>query len=70
MGTERRNRERRRDFDSRRATASTSLDVTRIEHENLCSQVAENVRVLRRLEQEIQALRELLERPSRLNHAS
>jgi hypothetical protein len=70
MGTERRNRARRRDFERRTGIPGASVDVTRIEHENLCSQVAENVRALRRLEQEVQALRELLERPSRMNQAS
>ena len=70
MGTERRRDERRRRLDRRANRPGTSVDVTRLEHENLCNQVAENVRMLRRIEHEIRTIRGLLERPSRLKDAS
>jgi len=70
MATERRNEERRRHSDRRRDRPGASMDVTRLEHENLCNQVAENVRTLRRIEHEIRVIRKLLERPSRLQDAS
>jgi len=39
----------------RRVLPSRRLDVTRIEHENLCDQMDEVVRLMRRLEAEIRA---------------
>jgi len=61
---ERRARERRnapREPSQDRRAASASLDVTRIEHENLYSQVQQNAEHIRRLETELRRIRELLE---------
>jgi hypothetical protein len=44
--------------------------VTRIEHENLYSQVMENVRALRRIEAEVAAIRAILERRAEFEDAS
>lgn len=51
--TERRIGERRR--------AGESVDVTRIEHENLTRQVEDNILALRRLEAEVRRLRDRLD---------
>jgi hypothetical protein len=66
----RRNIDRRRSVDRRLPRASDSLDVTRIEHENLYNQVMENVRALRRIEAEIAVIRAMLERRAELEDAS
>jgi hypothetical protein len=65
-----RNAERRRSVDRRLARASDSVDVTRIEHENLYNQVMENVRALRRIEAEVAAIRAILERRAEFEDAS
>jgi hypothetical protein len=44
--------------------------VTRIEHENLYSQVMDNVRALRRIEAEITVIRAMLERRAELKDVS
>jgi hypothetical protein len=62
--------ERRRSVDRRLARASDSIDVTRIEHENLYNQVMENVRALRRIEAEVAAIRAILERRAEFEDAS
>jgi hypothetical protein len=66
----RRRAERRRSVDRRLARASDSIDVTRIEHENLYNQVMENVRALRRIESELAVIRAMLERRAELEDAS
>jgi hypothetical protein len=60
MATDRRFGERRLREDRRKAPSAT-LDVSRLEHENLYQQVMENVRSLRRIERELRRLRELIE---------
>ena len=70
MADARRNIDRRRSVDRRLTRASDSLDVTRIEHENLYNQVMENVRALRRIEAEIAVIRAMLERRAELEDAS
>jgi hypothetical protein len=47
--------ERRRGGDRRAQQPSQQIDVTRIEHENLCGQVNEILRILRRLEFDVHA---------------
>jgi len=42
---------------SRRATPGKRVDVMRIEHENVCGQVESNTRSIRRLENELTAIR-------------
>jgi hypothetical protein len=56
---ERRSLERR--TQERRQSASESVDVTRIEHENLFNQVQQNEAAIRRLETELRRMREALE---------
>jgi hypothetical protein len=46
----------------RRATPGEALDVTRLEHDSLVTEVMKNAAVLRQIEQEIRALRELVNR--------
>lgn len=53
---ERRNRERRGD------APGSYIDVTRVEHENLYRQVEEILRMLRRMEAELNDLREQIQR--------
>jgi hypothetical protein len=57
---EQRKSERRRL--ERRATPGEALDVTRLEHDSLVTEVMRNAVVLRQIEQEIRALRELVNR--------
>jgi hypothetical protein len=66
----RRGAERRRSVDRRLTKVSDSLDVTRIEHENLYNQVMDNVRALRRIEAEIAVIRGMLERRAELKDVS
>jgi hypothetical protein len=66
----RRGIERRRSVDRRLTRVSDSLDVTRIEHENLYNQVMDNVRALRRIEAEIAVIRAMLERRAELKDVS
>jgi hypothetical protein len=66
----RRGAERRRSVDRRLTKVSDSLDVTRIEHENLYNQVMDNVRALRRIEAEITIIRAMLERRAELKDVS
>ncbi len=66
MVNQRRGGDRRRDIDRRNGTAGASLDVTRLEHENLYNQVLENVRALRRMESELAVICSLLERSMQL----
>jgi hypothetical protein len=54
VATERREHDRRRK--ERRKPPSSSIDVTRIEHENLYGQVEQILRSLRRIENELRAL--------------
>jgi hypothetical protein len=68
MSEQRRLAERRRFLDRRLPRDAT--DVTRAEHENLYSQVQENVRTLRRLEDKLDAVRELLEHRPRFKDVS
>jgi hypothetical protein len=51
VATERRHGERRQR--NRRQTPGETVDVTRLEHENLCGQVDELLRAVRRIEQEL-----------------
>src|SRR5215475_7379101 len=46
----------------RRVTPGQALDVTRLEHENLATEVMKNAYVLRQVEQELRVLRELVNR--------
>jgi len=46
----------------RRTMPGQTLDVTRLEHENLATEVTRNAYVLRQVEQELRLLRELVER--------
>jgi hypothetical protein len=46
----------------RRTTPGQALDVMRIEHENLTTEVMRNAYVLRQVEQELRVLREMVER--------
>ncbi len=62
MNDDRRRRSRRGDADRRQETPSAAIDVTRLEHENLYGQVVDNVRALRRIEDEVHTIRELLDR--------
>ena len=66
----RRGNERRRSVDRRLTRVSDSVDVTRIEHENLYNQVMDNVRALRRIEAEIAVIRAMLERRAELKDVS
>jgi hypothetical protein len=66
----RRGNERRRSVDRRLTRVSDSVDVTRIEHENLYNQVMDNVRALRRIEAEITVIRAMLERRAELKDVS
>lgn len=66
----RRGSERRRSVDRRLTRVSDSVDVTRIEHENLYNQVMDNVRALRRIEAEITIIRAMLERRAELKDVS
>jgi hypothetical protein len=54
----------------RRVTPGDAMDVSRLEHENLCAEVEENVRTLRRIEHELRNLRLLIEQLHGLKHAS
>jgi len=63
VGVERRRAERRRG--ERRIKPGDALDVTRIEHENLATEIAEHSRLLRNIEQELQLVRERVNRLSR-----
>lgn len=60
MAGEQRKSERRRL--ERRATPGEALDVTRLEHDSLVTEVMRNAVVLRQIEQDIRALRELVNR--------
>jgi hypothetical protein len=46
----------------RRIAPSQAFDVTRLEHENLVTEVMRNGHALRQVEQELRLLRELVER--------
>ena len=48
----------------RRVTPGQALDVTRLEHESLVTEVMKNAAVLRQIEQEVRTLRELVNRLS------
>ncbi|HET9833461.1 MAG TPA: hypothetical protein VFP91_17195 [Vicinamibacterales bacterium] len=61
---ERRRGDRRQS--DRRVRPGDALDVTRIEHDNLATEVAEHTRTLQRIEHELQAI---LERLNRLRRA-
>ena len=63
VGVERRHGERRQG--ERRASPGEATDVTRIEHENLATEIAEHGRLLRNIEHELQLVRE---RVNRLSH--
>jgi hypothetical protein len=69
MDVDRRQSDRRARFE-RRVLASAKIDVARIEHENLYNQVMENVRALRRIEEELALIRALLEQRERLRDPS
>jgi hypothetical protein len=56
MADERRRTQRRRE--ERRQRPSEARDVTRLEHENLAAEVTKNALILRRVEQDVAALRE------------
>lgn len=58
---ERRSRERR-NVERRQKAPGHSVDVTRLEHENLCGQIDEVLRMLRRLEAELQRQQQRIER--------
>lgn len=58
---ERRTRERR-NVERRQKPPSIAFDVTRLEHENLCQQVDEVLRMLRRIEAELQRQQQRIER--------
>jgi hypothetical protein len=58
---ERRSRERR-NVERRQEPPGHSIDVTRLEHENLCQQVDEVLRMLRRIEAELQRQQQRIER--------
>jgi len=60
VDVERRHRDRRQS--ERRARPGDAVDVTRIEHENLATEVAEHTRLLQRLEHELQAILDRLKR--------
>jgi hypothetical protein len=66
MEVERRQRERR---ERERRTTLRAVDVTRIEHENLFGQVAELLRLVRRMEGELQSQRSRIERLESRNEA-
>jgi len=46
----------------RRVTPGQALDVTRLEHESLVTEVMRNASTLRQVEQEVRMLRELINR--------
>jgi len=46
----------------RRVTPGQALDVTRLEHESLVTEVMRNASTLRQVEQEVRILRELINR--------
>ena len=54
VDVERRRGDRRQS--ERRVRPGDALDVTRIEHENLATEVAEHTRLLQRIEHELQAI--------------
>lgn len=58
---ERRSRQRR-NVERRQHAPGDSVDVTRLEHENLCRQVDEVLRMLRRVEAELQRQQQRIER--------
>jgi len=60
MGDERRRMQRRRG--ERRKLPGEARDVTRSEHENLVTEVVKNAVALRRLEQDVAALREAVDK--------
>ena len=60
MAIERRGTQRRQT--ERRARPSEAYDVTRLEHENLTLEVMKNASQLRRIEQELSALQQLMNR--------
>jgi hypothetical protein len=62
VGVERRHGERRQG--ERRVTPGEATDVTRIEHENLATEIAEHGRLLRNIEHELQLVRERVNRLS------
>lgn len=49
-------------MERRQKPAGYSIDVTRLEHENLCQQVDEVLRMLRRIEAELQRQQQRIER--------
>jgi hypothetical protein len=63
VGVERRRTERRRG--ERRINPGDAIDVTRIEHENLATEIAEHGRLLRSIEQQLQTVRDRVNRLSR-----
>ena len=63
VGVERRHGDRRRG--ERRVNPGEALDVTRIEHENLATEIAEHGRLLRNIEHELQLVRDRISRLSR-----
>ena len=58
---ERRSRQRR-NVERRQRAPGDSIDVTRLEHENLCRQVDDVLRMLRRIEAELQRQQQRIER--------
>lgn len=63
VGVERRHADRRRG--ERRIKPGDMLDVTRIEHENLATEIAEHSRLLRDIENKLELVRERVNRLSR-----
>jgi hypothetical protein len=59
VSTERRVADRR--YGDRRSTPGASMDVSRIEHENLYRQVEEVMRILQRIEKELEGNRRRIE---------
>jgi len=60
VAQERRTRQRRRT--DRRAKPGDAKDVTRIEHDNLAAEMAKLARQVRRLEQDVSSLRDVVDR--------
>jgi hypothetical protein len=61
VATERRASDERRRQSDRRQTPGTRIDVTRLEHENLCRQIDSLLRAMQRVEQELQRQRGCIE---------
>jgi hypothetical protein len=57
-----RRRQRERRHGDQRTTSGAAIDVTRIEHENLCGQVEEFLRIVQRVENDLRRVHERLRR--------